>query len=284
MVANERCVAGVAGRSALGPRPGRAAANAAGPGRRRPARRPRRERLPGSEYAPRSRRRCVSGGRDLGCRGRRLAPGHRNDAAARRARGGPRRVHRPAGRVGALDRLPRQPVGRDRARRQGHADHQRRARPRVPDRRRPAVTWNGPGDTPQRSGEPSRQRWALAAIAGRWCWSSRSIRSSATPRRSRSSRRPVPAMTHCWWSTRRTASASGATRTRVVAGSCTSSGWPPTPTWSSPARCPSRWAAREAPYSGLRGWSTSWSTGPDRSSSTPASRRPRPVRRWPRWR
>ena len=140
------------------------AARCAAPGGR-PGRRPRRQRLPRPLPAPGGRRRGGRGRGRLGRRCRRLAAGHRHAAGARRPRGGAGGLPRPARRAGLLHRLPRQPLGRDRARRPGLPDRLRRAHPRLAGRRRPAVA-RGPGRGAATTTWP-RSRAALAAADGR---------------------------------------------------------------------------------------------------------------------
>ena len=169
----------------------------------------------------------------------------------------------------------------DRARRPRLPGRLRRPRPRLAGRRRPAQPGRGRDRRRTTTSPPCRAalgRRRRPARAG--AWSSRSTPCSATPRRSPSwpacARRTAP----CWSSTRPTASASPAP---AGAGWCASSASP-----GSAARRRHRHPVEGARRPGRRGRSaaprssSTWSTGPGRSSTTPASR-PRGRRaRWPR--
>ncbi len=122
-----------------GPRGGRVGPAPRGPAepRRRHGAGPRRQRLPRAGPPPGGHRGRSHGGPGVRRRRPRLAPGDRNAAGARGARGGPGRVRRlPVG-PGPVHRLPGQPGRRHRPGRCLRARRVGRPRPRLADRRRP---------------------------------------------------------------------------------------------------------------------------------------------------
>ena len=249
-------------------------------GRRRRRRRPGRQRLPRPVPPPRG---------DRGRGRRRPAPGAPGAGASRLVTGSLELhadledalagVHRPAGRAGHVHRLPRQPRRGHRAGRPRLPDRLRRPRPRLAGRRRPARPGRGHGGPPQRRrgglDRARRRRRPARARAGRVDL----LRARRRRAAARAGRRLRGRTTRCCWSTRRTASASPAP---TGAAWSPTSAWPATSTSSSPPPCRRRSAPRAARCWLPRRRSSTWSTGPGRSSSTPASPRRPPRARWPR--
>ena len=234
-------VAGGRGRRA---RRGRAAARRCGPaaGRRaRPSTWPATT-TSGSPATRGRRRRPPPRPRAVGRRRRRVPAGDRHPRAARPARARARGVHRPAGRAGVLDRLPRQPRRGHRAGRPRHAGRLRRPRPRLAGRRRPAVA--GAGSRSCRTATWPRSTRRCAAAGDRRALvlaeSIYSVLGDEAPL--------VELAAVCARARRAAGRRRGARRSAsAVPGWSASSAWPAPRTCWSPRRSPRRSAARAAP-------------------------------------
>ena len=227
-----RAPAGLAGRGTRrgGGPPG--CAGSCGPGRRSaPAARRGRQRLPRAGHRPAGDRGRGGRGPHLGRGLDRVAAGHRQHRAARRAGGGAGRVLRDRGGAGVLLRLRGQPRRADRAVRAGHADRLRRGQPRLAGRRLPALPGPGRGRAARRPGRGRRRAGRPRRGPGAGRHRERGQHRRADRPAAAAARGGPGPRARCWWSTRRTGSGCAG---RAGAGSWPRSGWPAPTTWWPP--------------------------------------------------